>query len=531
MGIISSIFGRGFPHEVSTDDGVSDSLRHVSHKDLVTHARLVYETDRHHITGMFIRRWCAHLTLTDDDRKKLRSLILVENESATITDTRINEMPCEFAYTPEVTEAADDDADGAAQVKTSEEFTTALMAWAKGPHGIAEGIEGISLLDSLPQFEDDQEKDGNAVVVMGRKDDGAVWFSIRDSACIKPKVEVNKSHVLSEIVFEWHQEETEGGSDTPKLVKYKETIKAGSYQLLREGVQVQGVTTSGAGFIPVAIAPRRFRKGTPLGDPGVVDVEESLLNYLWSLYMLNRANKYESFGLYCLHHGADMDQVNEPTCWTIEPGGYYPEPIDKVGGNINTQTLQAQIQGRLEAMRRKGHVREKGSSESDGRSAKAQLIGNEIMRKYVARKLIFLRMMLLRIATYWGRLATNPATSQPWLGLDEIAPVVVAFPELNTDDPQVIQNKADWLLKAVVAGKLTDEMFFEALQAIGFAPSGRDAKDMAAALQQQDEASAEAAATAAINAARAARDAQGEDEEEEETDDVDTAEDDGDEDA
>lgn len=368
--------------------------------------RALVRGDREATIGAVKDRYVATDTISqsvggyDETRRNFPVL----NELGAIIGRRIDAMPNTFEIESE---------DEAAQ--------EAVRAWASGVV-TDKGGDLYSLAYGIAR---DQERDGNAVLIP-YVEDGAFRVLLRDTEAMEVTLD----------------------PDTGRPVSYAFQYGDGEH-VYRQTVDAESITTNGVAVphglpeIPVIVIPREDDHGSPVGVSGVAELLEAYLHFLWSSYLLNTANKYESHGVYCPDPSGDTGAFLPDASgsgrkqFRISPGMLYPISIKKVGGNINLDSLLEQVREAKATLYRIGRVRQDRQG-ADMRSGKAQLIDTAEMRDYAERKLGLVRAGLNRVVRMWAT----------WAGL---APSVflVTFPSLQDDDMAEQTKRAELALKAV----------------------------------------------------------------------------------
>lgn len=369
------------------------------------------------------------------------------NEIGPIIDTRVNETPSTWALTPAE--------DGEAAQKFCDDFN----GWAAQPSECYP-----DLFSATPEIIDDQEGDGTAAIVMGRTD-GRIWFEIRDSAGISVERDPGNPYRPLSVTFRWYVED-DGEDGKKSRTLHEETITATGRVMREDGQETpDGVTDfpQDIGMVPVVLIPRRFRKGSLLGDSGVAELEQAQNAYLMALHLLFTNNKYAASPVLCPDPATDQGEFAGDTdqaalsSLTVFPGALIPVPVKQVGGNANSPDMREMISMALRSLRRQGKVREEGDGTADARSGKAMLVGSEAMRAYVARKVVLLKLGLRCVATLWGILSGRLKPGQ-------VAPGVPEFASSQDDDAQEITKRAEFWLKVLDSGYCDEQQFYTQLQ-------------------------------------------------------------------
>ncbi|MEK9722308.1 MAG: hypothetical protein VW405_02330, partial [Rhodospirillaceae bacterium] len=255
----------------------------------------------------------------------------------------------------------------------------------------------------------------------------------------------------------------------------------------------------GRGFLPVVIIPREVIHGSPIGRSGVHELFEAYLHFLWSAYMLNVANKYEGFGVYCPDGRYDTgallgdDSNSQPTAFRISPGCLYPIPITKVGGGINIESIATQLREARRTLYKIGRVRESSDQNADMRSGKALAIDTHELRDYVVRKVALLRVGLESIFDQWAWL-------EGIVPVGEKSGITVEFDSLDGQDQAENTRRAELWLKLLQAGKCDRETFLRQWQRFGMLDPEADI----AALEEKLAEAEESSAVESMNRLRAA---------------------------
>lgn len=482
----------------------------------VARLRLVRQGDLDTIWSAWQARFLASGARLNDTQGTLtvsRRDVEIVNELGPIVDARIQAVPLLSSFEPDATDdkkaedadPEDGDSKGGSSRSEAESFAEDLNAWASSSDG-----DSLDLFSAWREVIDDQEGDGVAAVVMGLRD-GEPWFEVRDTVGLTVQAQKLNPRKPESISFHWCEVEPNAKGD-PQEIKHEERFTAMDRVRLADGKIIEE-EPHGLGVIPVVLIPRRRTKGVLIPAPGTAELEEAQLNYLWSRYLLNAANKYEAHGLYCTDPAderADMLPTGGANAgmskFKTSPGALVPIGIQKVGGSINTQTLQAQCQMNLDSLRRIGKVREQGAGgTADMRSGKAMLVGSEEMRGYIAEKLVFLRAGARRIATLWGILTGR---LQP----GDTAPVVPVMETEDDQDPAEATKRGEFWLKVRTAGECTSERFYIETQRNGLLDEDADPAAIAAEVEAEQAEDADRLAAQMIEAAKAAKPAGKDDE-------------------
>jgi len=431
--------------------------------------------------------------------------ILVENELKPLIDERVEAVPTDFSFEaledgddPEPDALADPSADPAAPAPAApapaepppspgEALAAEVEAWARGPVT----PDGLDLYTLFLQFVEDQEIDGAVAVVMGRYGEGhpragEAWVVARDATGATPEYgDPERPLEITAWQFEWWEAcaVSADAADGTTRRKLEERIDATTRTLWVNGVEAENETHA-LGFIPVAVAPRRLVRGSPLGDSGVAELEQAYLNFLWADHMRNAANKYTAFRVW-----APGDEAAAMAIQGDEDGGGMsniqvgPSAVLKLnleprGGDVDLTSIENQRRESLETLRRLGRGESDQTERADMRSGKAAVVGRRGLQRYAARKLVFLKLLLQRIATIRARLVEE-------VGPNEEIPVCVHFADAEDADPTEQRERGKFWLEAFKAGAASARIVYAEWQRLGLVDEDADVAAMAAEVEAQ----------------------------------------------
>lgn len=486
--------------------------------------RALYDGDRSATMALLKQRFISSsLTIAqvpgyDESTRNM----LVENELRPLVDERIEAVPSDFSFEPDsempeceepeelrpmgalperpATEAPEggpglveaesgqgpepeDESVIVAEPSEAETLAADIQEWAEGPC-TPEGHDLYALFDKLKA---DQEIAGTAIVVLGRfgSEDparpGEVWVQDRDGA-------------------EEAAEPTYGNPSNPReITAWKFTWYEGArkvvetYDSTNIVVEVDGKreskTPHGFGFMPVVVAPRRFVRGKAHGDSGIKEMEEAYLNFLWASYMRNVANKFTAFRVWVPADDVTLMMVQGDSDGTgmtrirVMPGAVLKGNFEARGGDISLESIENQRADSLETLRRIGRGEEDSDKRSDQRVAKAMVIGRRGMERYAAGKCVFLKAMLLQIATMRHWILNPGSVGKP-------IPVCVEFADQRDADPAVMLDRAKLWLEAFKAKLAKPLMVFKQWQRLKLLDEDAPLEAMAAEIDALGEADA-----------------------------------------
>lgn len=420
--------------------------------------RSLYRGDRAATVGMLKARFIAFDVSFESALSESHRNFPVENELKAVLDKRIDGMPNTFSITHE-----------------EEPRQEAADEWA----GARITARGRSLYASWNMQARDQELDGNVALILSGKPD-ALRVAVRDTVAMTVDVD-QLSGKAERYRFAW-SEKAPGGEG----IDYMETIDATSHS-----VQVGGRvsrTVHGYGFIPVVVIPREEVHGSPVGVSAVSELIEAYAFYLWSVYLLNVANKYEAGGIYCPDPASDTgamlpdDTTAQAPSFRMTPGGYFPIPTKKVGGNITAESIRAQIDNATETLYRLGKVKRDRGDSGDMRSGKALLIGTLELMDYVQRKLSLMRDGLVQLLDMWAWARGETPIGEP-------SGYGVEFPAIDDDDASENTKRGELWMKAEAQGVVEVEDMLQAWQRLKLLDEDADVLAMATRIRENRDAS------------------------------------------
>lgn len=284
-------------------------------------------------------------TAIDNDNVIAKEDFTFRNHIRLLVDKLVNYLPTSFEF-----EAFLKDSD-----EVNEKITADIKQWLEGPYFGG----GKTFWEMLPGIYKTPYVYGTAYL-MAFVQDGIVNTQKMYSEDVIIVVNPENIFDIQKIIFEWEKviEDGDGGEET---VTMKMIITSKDIQTFQDDNLLKK-TNHKWGRIPVVILKHEEVDGSEYGESLIKKLIEPQQDINYASTMRQRANKMNSFRVYCPRDAEDGRNISGEV--KVSPGRLFKIPIDVVGGDINLSSIENEIEDYVEEIHNLANVPRKKRLES-----------------------------------------------------------------------------------------------------------------------------------------------------------------------